>query len=81
VIAPQNDKEQTMHTRIRIIKRGAEHTAGSQCVNEIEKTVQQREREMVNNVKSWVAEWEARNRALKNAALSLLRESLPHNAI
>jgi hypothetical protein len=70
-----------MHARIRIIKRGGEQTTNSQCVNEIEKTVQQREREMVNNVKSWIAEWEARNRALKNAALSLLRESLPHNAI
>ena len=69
-----------MHARIRIIKRGAGQTTSSQCVNEIEKTVQQREREMVNNVKSWVAEWEARNRALKNAALSLLRESLPHSA-
>ena len=28
---------------------------------------------MTNAVKSWVAEWEARNRALKTAAASLIR--------
>ena len=70
-----------MQPTIRIVKRSAGRTTNSPVVNEIEKTVQQREREMVNTVKSWVAEWEARNRALKNAALSLMRESLPHNAL
>ena len=62
-----------MQSRIRIIKRGAGGNTNGLCANEIEKTVQQREREMANTVKSWVAEWEARNRALKTAATSLIR--------
>jgi DNA-binding transcriptional regulator YiaG len=79
--AAESDKEQMMNATIRIIKRGAGHTTNRPSVDEIEKTVQQREREMVNTVKSWVSEWEARNRALRNAALSLMRETLPHNAL
>jgi hypothetical protein len=63
----------TMQSRIRIIKRGADGNTVSVSANETEKTVQQREREMANAVKNWVAEWEARNRALKTAAASLLR--------
>ena len=62
-----------MQSRIRIIKRGAGGNTNGLSANEIEKTVQQREREMANTVKSWVAEWEARNRALKTAAASLFR--------
>ena len=62
-----------MQSRIRIIKRGAAGNTNNLSANEIEKTVQQREREMANTVKSWVAEWEARNRALKTAAVSLIR--------
>ncbi len=62
-----------MQSRIRIIKRGAGGNTNNLSANEIEKTVQQREREMTNAVKSWVAEWEARNRALKTAAASLIR--------
>ena len=62
-----------MQSRIRIIKRGAGGHINGLSANEIEKTVQQREREMANTVKSWVAEWEVRNRALKTAAVSLIR--------
>jgi hypothetical protein len=62
----------TMQSRIRIIKRGAGNYTKSVSANEIEKTVQQREREMTNAVKSWVADWEARNRAVKTA-VSLIR--------
>jgi hypothetical protein len=61
----------TMQSRIRIIKRGAGGNTNGVSANE--KTVQQREREMANAVKSWVAEWEARNRTLKTAAASLIR--------
>lgn len=62
-----------MQARIRIIKRSAPcHTDGPSA-NEIEKTVQQREREMANAVKSWVAEREVRDRALKTVAASLIR--------
>ena len=45
-----------MPSKIRIIKRGADGNANGVSANEIEKTVQQREREMTNAVKSWVAE-------------------------
>ena len=62
-----------MQSGIRIIKRGAFGNLNGLSVSETEKTVQQREREMTNEVKSWVAEWEARNRALKTAAASLIR--------
>ena len=62
-----------MQSRIRIIKRGAGNNTNGVSANAIEKSVQQREREMANAVKGWVVEWEARNRALKTAAASLLR--------
>ena len=60
-----------MQARIRIIKGGV--VRNSLPANQSEKTVQQLDRETANTVKSWVAEWEARNRALKTAAVSLLR--------
>jgi hypothetical protein len=62
-----------MQSRIRIIKRGAGGNTNGLSENEMEKTDLQLDREMANTVKSWVAEWEARNRALKTAAASLLR--------
>jgi hypothetical protein len=69
-----DDHEQertTMQARIRIIKRGA--VANTNGVSANEKTVPHREREMANTVKSWVAEWEGRNGALKTTAASLIR--------
>jgi len=63
----------TMQTRIRIIKRGAGGNTNGLTENEVEKTVQQLDREMANTVKSWVAEWEVRNRAVKTAAFLLVR--------
>ena len=60
-----------MQSRIKIIKRSA--VGSTNDVSATEKTLQQREREMANSVKSWVAEWEARNRALKATATSLIR--------
>jgi hypothetical protein len=62
-----------MQARIRIIKGGAGANTNSLPANQSDKTDHQRERETANTVKSWVAEWEARNRALKTAAASLLR--------
>ena len=61
-----------MQPRIRIIKRGAGAQTNNLPVNESEKTDQQLDRETANTVKSWIAEWEVRNRAIKAAALSLL---------
>jgi len=62
-----------MQSRIRIIKRGAVGNTNALSANEVEKTVQQRERDTANTVKSWVTEWEARNRLVQAAAFSLLR--------
>ena len=62
-----------MQARIKIIKGGVGANRNSLPANHSEKTDQQLDREMGNTVKSWVAEWEARNRALKTAAASLLR--------
>ena len=62
-----------MQARMRIIKRGAAGNTNGLSANEAENTVQQREREMANTVKSWVAERQVRNRALKTAAASLMR--------
>ena len=62
-----------MQSGIRIIKRGAGGNTNGLSANEIEKTVKQHEREMAKTVKSWVAEWEARDRALKTTAASLIR--------
>ena len=61
-----------MQTRIRIIKRGEGASTSSPSPNQVEKTAQQSERDTANTVKSWIAEWEVRNRAIKAAALSLL---------
>ena len=61
-----------MQTRIRIIKRGEGGSTSGPSSNQVEKTAQQSERETANTVKSWIAEWEVRNRAIKAAALSLL---------
>lgn len=61
-----------MQTRIRIIKRGEGVSTSGTSHNQVEKTGQQSERDTANTVKSWIAEWEVRNRAIKAAALSLL---------
>jgi|GEM_PF-904578 len=61
-----------MQTRIRIIKRGEDGSTSGPSPNQIEGTALQSERETATTVKSWIAEWEARNRAVKAAAFSLL---------
>lgn len=58
---------------IRIIKRGANADTESAVTRQLPKTETERQREAANTVKGWVAEWEARNRTLKTAALSLVR--------
>jgi hypothetical protein len=62
-----------MQGRIRIIKGGAGANTISPPVDQSDKDDRQRERQTANTVKSWVAEWEARNRLVKAAAFSLLR--------
>ena len=62
-----------MQSRIRIIKRSEGATTNSLPADQSDRTDRQRERDTVNTVKSWVAEWEARNRLVQAAAFSLLR--------
>ena len=61
-----------MQSTIRIIKRSEGATTNSLPADQSDRTEAQRERDTANTVKSWVAEWEARNRLLKAAAFSLL---------
>ena len=65
-----------MKTKIRVIKRGQGSITEPLPIN-TEKTQRESDREMAITVKSWIAEWEARNRTLKAAAVSLVR-SLEH---
>jgi hypothetical protein len=62
-----------MQSRIRIIKRSENATTNSLPADQSDRTDRQRERDTANTVKSWVAEWEARNRLVQAAAFSLLR--------
>ena len=62
-----------METRIRIVKRGAGVSTSDVAPAAVEKTPRQSERDTANAVKSWIAEWEVRNRLVKQAAFSLLR--------
>jgi hypothetical protein len=62
-----------MQSRIRIIKRNEGATTNSLPADQSDRTDRQRERDTANTVKSWVAEWEARNRLVQAAAFSLLR--------
>jgi hypothetical protein len=62
-----------MQARIRIVKRDAGPNRNILPATQSEKTEQQLDREMAKTVKSWVAEWEARNSLVKAAARSLVR--------
>ena len=62
-----------MQSKIRIIKRSEGATAKSLPAVQNERSVSQRERDTANTVKSWVADWEARNRLVQTAAFALLR--------
>jgi hypothetical protein len=62
-----------MQSRIRVIKRSEGVTTNSVPADQSDRTDRQRERDTANTVKSWVAEWEARNRLVQAAAFSLLR--------
>jgi hypothetical protein len=62
-----------MESRIRIIKHSQGATTNSLPSDQSDRTDRQRKRDTTNTVKSWVAEWEERNRLVKAAAFSLLR--------
>ncbi|MDX6305163.1 MAG: hypothetical protein QOI77_2132 [Blastocatellia bacterium] len=62
-----------MQAQIRIIKRGSQNGMTSVSANSIIKSDRERERETVNTVKAWVADWEQRKRSLHEAAILMLR--------
>ena len=62
-----------MQSTIKIIKRSEASNTNSLPADLGDTTDHQRERDTANTVKSWVAEWEERNRLVKAAAFSLLR--------
>lgn len=62
-----------MQSRIRIIKRSEDASTNSLPADQSDKTDRQRDRDTATTVKSWIAEWEARNRVVQAAAFSLLR--------
>ena len=61
-----------MQAGIRIIKRGAPSGRGELAADHVSKSDRERERETVNTVKAWVADWEMRRRSLRNAADAIL---------
>jgi hypothetical protein len=63
----------TMRSTIRIIKRSSEGPTTNSLPSPNHKTSHERERETAKTVKSWIAEWEERNRLVKAAAFSLVR--------
>jgi hypothetical protein len=62
-----------MQARIRIIKRGTLNGTNRVSANPTAKSDQQRERETVDTIKGWVADWELRKRSLHDAAILVLR--------
>ena len=61
-----------MQARIRIIKRSSQNIVNGVSVNPTIKSDRERERETVNTVKAWVADWEQRKRSLHDAAILVL---------
>jgi hypothetical protein len=61
-----------MDGRIRIIKRGAPNVINPISTNPTAKSDRQRERETVETVKTWVADWQQRRRSLHDAAILLI---------
>jgi hypothetical protein len=62
-----------MQSGIRIIKHSEGANTKNLPADQSDRTDRQRERDAATTVKSWIAEWEARNRLVKAAALSLVR--------
>ena len=62
-----------MQAGVRIIKRSSQNGMNGVSVTPIIKSDRERERERVNTVKAWVADWEKRKRSLYDAALLDIR--------
>lgn len=62
-----------MQTGIRIIKRGTQSGRCDLSANPVAKSDRERERETVDSVKAWIADWHDRKRSMQEAADSILR--------
>ena len=62
-----------MQARIRIIKRNSQNDMNWVSADPITKSDRERERETVNTVKGWVADWHERQVQLQIAADALIR--------
>ena len=62
-----------MQARIRIIKRGTAKGINGFSAKPTTKSDRQLERETVDTVKGWVADWHERKRSLHDAAILLIR--------
>jgi len=62
-----------MQTGIRIIKRGTQNGRGDLSAEPVAKSDRERERETIDSVKGWIADWHERKRSMQEAADSLLR--------
>jgi hypothetical protein len=62
-----------MQEGIRIIKRSSQDCVNRVSANPIIKSDSERERETVNTVKAWVADWEQRKRSLHESAILVFR--------
>ena len=60
-------------TGVRIIKRSSQNGINGFSATPIIKSDRERERETVNTVKAWVADWEKRKRSLYDAAILDIR--------
>jgi len=61
-----------MQAGIRVIKRGAQSGRSELSADHVAKSDRERERETVNTVKAWVADWERRRCSLRIAADAIL---------
>ena len=62
-----------MQARVRIIKRSSQNGINGVSAPPIIKSDRERERERVNTVKAWVADWKKRKRSLYDAAILDIR--------
>jgi hypothetical protein len=62
-----------MQERIRIIKRGTAKAINDLSAEPTAKSDRERERETVDTVKRWVADWHERKAQLQSAADALIR--------
>ena len=62
-----------MQARIKIMKRGTQNGGSNPSADPVCKSERERERETVDTVKAWIADWHERKRSMQTAADSIIR--------